>query len=226
MQIIWRSRRGTKSATNNDAAAVRLDGEYALAIVVDASAQGRGQAFAQHWASSVVVSNGHVALPKDVAALKEAIRLKQRQLRDQHFVTEKASYCCALMDLRRGQVDILHTGDCRLAVQAASGEVTWLTQPHTLNRQLQLLGLAETLRSRHLRTSCLSPRRHQEPELLSFPLAQGDQLILCTDGYWYENFASAGTQGEDGDDASVLTLQTGQPSQDIQSDCENLFLSR
>lgn len=226
MQIFWRSRRGSRSATNNDAAAVRLDGDYALAIVVDASAHGRGQAFAQHWATSVVVSKRHVAIPKNVAAVKEAIRVEQRQLRDQRFVIEKASYCCALVDLLRGQVDILHTGDCRLAVQAAGGEVTWLTQPHTLDRQLQLLGVAETLRARHLRTSCLSPRRHQEPEMLSFPFVQGDRLILCTDGYWYENFASARTPGENGDDSSILTLQTGQPSQDILSDCENIFLSR
>lgn len=224
MQIHWQSRRGATRETNNDAAAVGYAGTHIVAIVVDAAAKGDGQALAQYWARSIVTAVMRAEEPLSLSALQHAICREQEQLRHRRFLLEKASYCCALLDLRDYLVDVLYVGDCQLGTEAEAGRPTWHTRPHTLDEQLQLQGLPRTAEARHLRTRCLNVRRHVEPDHVPLTLVPTDQLLLCTDGYRYEGCAAAGEETKAGDDASMLTLRTGCRSLSTQSDCDNFFI--
>lgn len=224
MQIHWQSRRGAERETNNDAAAVGYAGTHVVAIVVDAAAKGDGQALAQYWARSIVTAVVRIEKPLSLLALKDALCREQEQLRHQQFLLEKASYCCALLDLRDHLVDVLYVGDCQLGTEAEAGPPNWHTRPHTLGEQLQLQGLPRAVGARHLRTRCLNVRRHVEPDHKSLTLLPTDQLLLCTDGYLYEGCGATGEETKTGDDASMLTLRIGCRSLNTQSDCANFFM--
>jgi protein phosphatase len=76
-----------------------------------------------------------------------------------------------------------HAGDSR-AYLFRAGYLTQLTRDQTLAQAFRDLGMPVRSRSwRHVLTNCLGAQDHEvEVEFHHFPLADGDRLLLCTDG--------------------------------------------
>jgi protein phosphatase len=76
-----------------------------------------------------------------------------------------------------------HVGDSR-AYLYRDGRLAQLTRDHTLAQQMLDAGLEDPPRSwRHVLTNCLGGSEHTlEVEFHHFRLADGDRLLLCTDG--------------------------------------------
>lgn len=222
MHVTWHSRQGAQRRSNNDAAAIGYTDYGLVAVVVDAAEQGDGAQFARHWATSIVAATRNSSSPLDGDSLRELISAEQEQLRSK-FTVEKAAYCCVFVDLSMHQVEVLYAGDCQLGILKTDGSVTWMTVPHTLSRQAELLGVSAPLDARHVLTRCLKVRRSHVPDDCSFAYAQAERLIICTDGHWYESHATIDAMADGSDDASILTLQPGGRTQDVISDCKNFF---
>src|SRR5262249_13626517 len=78
---------------------------------------------------------------------------------------------------------IAHVGDSR-AYLYHQGNLTQLTRDHTLAQQCLDAGLRVPSRSwYHILTNCLGGSEHEmKVEFHHYHLADGDQLLLCTDG--------------------------------------------
>lgn len=222
MHVTWQSRQGVGRSSNNDAAAVGYTEYGVMAVVVDAAEDGDGAAFAQHWARSIVIATQESSSPLDGDSLRALINAEQDRLRSK-FSIEKAAYCCVFVDLRVLQMEVLYAGDCQLGILKTDESVTWITVPHTLSRQAELLGISAPVDARHVLTRCLKVHRAHVPESCSVTYAQPDRLIVCTDGHWYKSHAAQDAIADGSDDASVLTLQFGGRTQYVESDCENFF---
>ncbi|WP_219860457.1 hypothetical protein, partial [Pseudomonas oryzihabitans] len=154
MHVTWQSRQGVGRSSNNDAAAVGYTEYGVMAVVVDAAEDGDGAAFAQHWARSIVIATQESSSPLDGDSLRALINAEQDRLRSK-FSIEKAAYCCVFVDLRVLQVEVLYAGDCQLGILKTDESVTWITVPHTLSRQAELLGISAPVDARHVLTRCL-----------------------------------------------------------------------
>lgn len=81
---------------------------------------------------------------------------------------------------------IVHVGDSR-AYLFRDGKLEQLTQDHTVAQELVRQGLirpeeARTHRLRHVLTNVLGGKPGVEGEVVKLSLADGDRLLLCTDG--------------------------------------------
>jgi PPM family protein phosphatase len=100
--------------------------------------------------------------------------------------------CCTLTGLRltEGSAQVVHVGDSA-AYLVRSGELTMVTEPQTVTRELLRLGEitaeeAATHPRRHtLRQAIGSLARDPEPEVIDVQVAAGDRVILATDGLDY-----------------------------------------
>lgn len=223
MQIGWISHQGLRRRSNNDAAAVGRKGDYLLAMLVDAAEQGDGQALARHWARAVIGTALAEELPPDTVRLIRLMRAEQQQLRH-HHLHAIASYCCALIDLQRRQLHLLQVGDCLAGIQRRDCNIDWLTRPHNLKEQLIWQDYpSATQNNRHLLTRSLNARRFCPPECQTVTFPPDVELMLCSDGYWYEHLQQGVGLEEVEDDASMLRLGLGEPGLWPQTDSDNLF---
>lgn len=225
MRVEWTSRQGLRTRTNNDAAAVGCKGGRLLAMLVDGAERGEGQALARHWATSIVADALMADEPPEASALVRLMQARQRELR-QRYLHEVASYSCVLLDLQSLRLDVLHVGDCLAGVRQADGHIDWLTSPHTLSGQpfYSSTPQASDPASRHLLTRSLNARRFCTPEHLVTTLAPGAELLLCTDGYWYEHLQQGVALLQVHDDASELRLLPGAMSVIQAPGSDNLFI--
>ena len=81
---------------------------------------------------------------------------------------------------------IVQVGDSR-AYLFRDGKLEQLTQDHTLAADMVRQGLispeaARTHRLRHVLTNVIGARQGVQGEIVKLPLADGDRLLLCTDG--------------------------------------------
>ncbi len=81
---------------------------------------------------------------------------------------------------------LVHVGDSR-AYLFRDGKLEQLTQDHTIGQELVRRGLmppeeARTHRLRHVLTNVLGGKPGVEGEVVKLQLADGDRLLLCTDG--------------------------------------------
>ncbi|HYT89548.1 MAG TPA: protein phosphatase 2C domain-containing protein [Gemmataceae bacterium] len=77
---------------------------------------------------------------------------------------------------------IAHVGDSR-AYLHRGGRLQRLTRDHTVGAQMAEAGLPVNRSLRHILTNCLGGNNEgAEAEIHQFTLADGDRLLLCTDG--------------------------------------------
>lgn len=221
MQIGWLSRQGKARLSNNDAAAFGRNGDYVLAILVDAAERGDGQGLARHWSRTVVdvaVGGAQQLSPEGLVSI---MRAEQQRLR-QDYLHAIASYCCVLIDLQQQLIHVGHDGDCLVGLQRPGMPINWVNRPHNLQEQAiwpgEISGINE---SRHLLTRSLNARRFCIPDWQMTQLPWDGRLLLCSDGYWHEHLHSGIELQSVNDDASMLSLEYGEPAIELQADCDN-----
>ncbi|MCO8168314.1 SpoIIE family protein phosphatase [Pseudomonas sp. 21LCFQ02] len=223
MQIGWVSHKGRERLSNNDAAAFGRKGPYVLAMIVDAAERGDGQGLARHWSRTVIEVALGEPLPLSFAGLADIMRAEQRRLRQRHLHAI-ASYCCVLIDLSQQLLHVASVGDCLLGVQRPGESINWLNRPQNLHNQSIWPQDARQLEeSRHVLTRSLNARRFHAPDCLTTSLPLNARLLLCSDGYWHEHLYSDIDLHGTKDDASVLSLECGEPTIELRSDCDNLL---
>ncbi|MCP5357554.1 MAG: hypothetical protein H7A06_05390 [Pseudomonadales bacterium] len=226
MQIIWNSRQGRQRSTNNDAAAIGSKDQIVVAIMVDASSKGEnGQEFACHWAKKIIERN--LSLPDclDINQLLAILRDEQKLLRYK-YLHEIASYCIMHLDIESASLRVLSCGDCLTAITQDNKPIQWIYPPHKLSHEIALREqskLAVSIESQYLLTRSLNARRFAEPACHFAKIPLGADVLLCTDGYWFEHMEQGVDTAQLNDDASMLKIAPGKASTSIQSDTENFF---
>lgn len=77
---------------------------------------------------------------------------------------------------------VAHVGDSPVLL-SRRGALHRLTRDHTLARQLSELGATQAVRFHHVLTHAIGiPGTGGEPDIRRYQLADGDRLLLCTDG--------------------------------------------
>lgn len=221
MQIGWTSHKGKERLSNNDAAALGRKGNYVLAMIVDAAERGDGQGLARHWSRTVIELALGESQQLSLAGLAGIMRAEQRRLRQNHLHAI-ASYCCVLIDLSQQLLHVANVGDCLTGVQLPGASINWLNRPQNLHNQAIWPEDARQIEeSRHLLTRSLNAKRFHAPHCLTTNLPRNARLLLCTDGYWHEHLQSDSDLQSSKDDASVLSLENGEPTIELRSDCDN-----
>lgn len=230
MRASWFSRRGCERKRNSDAATLGQKGRNVIAVLVDGAEKGpRGAELARHWAEVAFRALAEVA---DGSSESVSAHLKHEQSRLRtHFLHDVASYCMVRVDLEKLAGQVWHCGDCRVGVQDQT-EMRWLTAPHILTEQPGIPlppGAEERSQLAQVLTRSLTARRFRKPDYQSLMLQQqGQELLLCTDGYWIELVEAGTAPDEPFDDASLLTLSIGAKNlelTELNTDADNFILN-
>lgn len=178
------------------------DRAVAAAHVI-AVADGMGGALAGEVASQMAVDAiGAIAPPAALPALKAAIENANRAIRrlaaqDQTKAGMGTTMTAAIV--ATSQVEIAHVGDSR-AYLWSDGELLRLTDDHSVVAEMVRQGsLSEEEAERHPHRNVITRALGAEPDVrvdtYEHPLAEGDVLLLCSDGL-YGEVADAGIAEE------------------------------
>lgn len=223
MQISWISRQGRARLSNNDAAAFGRKDQFVLAILVDAAEKGDGQGLARHWSRNVIDAALGEMQQLSLDGLIKVMRAEQQQLR-YHHLHAIASYCCVLVDVQQRLLHIAYVGDCLVGIKRHGEFIDWQNRPQNLLDQAIWPGsCSESQESRHLLTRCLNAKRFSSPDCLTTHLPADARLLLCSDGYWHDYLLSGIDLQSVTDDASVLSMEYGNPAIEQKTDCDNLW---
>jgi PPM family protein phosphatase len=130
--------------------------------------------------------------PKAHAAAKRIFRAAQHaniEIYDRAIVVPDLRHMCTTLTavaVERGVVHAAHVGDTRLYL-LRDGRIRQMSKDHTVAAQRQRLGLLSEKSARsHPERSTLTRSLGSELiaaiDRITFPLLQGDTLIVCTDG--------------------------------------------
>lgn len=131
------------------------------------------------------------------------------------YTSGVASY--AIVILSADKVKVIWAGDCCLGNLNDDLSISWLTRVHTLANATAPLTHEEIASNtdRHILTRSFKCRRYVEPDYREFSLAEFNQIILATDGFWADlsfedqSLALKGEKDLNGlvqDDTSVLLI--------------------
>lgn len=241
MQISWTSKKGLQRKFNNDAGAVGYCENYLIVVIVDAAERYVGsqrlsglnaqrKRLAQHWADTIlfnaVVTKTFLCEKKLLSLLYE----EQKKLRH-YFLHDIASYGLLLLDTKSGELRWWFTGDCRMGIQSALGEIRWLNAPHRLDNfslakavPEKSIMVEEQQAARNTLTRSLNAKRFYFPEQVNSELLENEFLLLATDGYWYEHKQQAKSLESLDDDVSLFAISSGKKSLKSDADTSNLFV--
>lgn len=212
MRFTWTSRQGQQRQSNKDALGICQlpDGQWLIMLVDVSEKKGnQGQAFAMHWAGSVLQKAQASQLAISANLIQEWIYEAQQQLRHQ-FLHEIASFTLLWLDEHRGGYQSFSLGDCRLANIDPEGQRHWITQPRVYEHQYLL--------------KALKARRYERPEVVTGHWHSQYDLELSTDGFWREHLEDGFALQELEDDASCLRIAPGAYGLKVNSDTDNLLL--
>lgn len=127
--------------------------------------------------------------PKEPSHLESYVRAANRAIWDKALEDSQLQgmgTTCTLLFLDGDTAHLAHVGDSR-AYLLRDGDVTQLTEDHTLVERMVREGkLQRDQASRHpqrsIITRALGVEADVEVDLLAFDVAQGDRLLLCSDG--------------------------------------------
>jgi protein phosphatase len=184
IETVWRTDTGRQRRENEDSAYV-----HAPVFVV---ADGMGGAQAGEVASRMAIETFEEGLPKSGTPqdrLAELVRDANHRIYDRSRADQgRAGMGTTLTAayLADGDLAIAHVGDSR-AYLLRDGELTRLTQDHSLVDELVRQGkLTEAQAAEHPQRSIITRALGPEPEVdvdtFSYPMQDGDVLLLCSDG--------------------------------------------
>lgn len=244
MNITWTSQRGQQRINNSDAAAVACGQNYLIAVIVDAAeffCAGRliagenehGVRLASYWADTCVTAILATEAYACEHVLIGVLRQQQKTLR-QDYLHDIASYGVLILDIASGEIQWWFTGDCRLGIESATGELSWLGVPHRVENapflknkyqsQSQVVSLDERFAARHTLTRSLKARRFVLPERVRTRLPSNHTINIATDGYWSEHLSDGTPLKTLDDDASLLSIRFGGYTLSQNTDTENFFI--
>jgi PPM family protein phosphatase len=183
-EAVWRTDTGRQRRENEDSAYVRAP----VFVVAD----GMGGAQAGEVASRIAIETFEQGLPGSgtpEARLAELVRDANRRIHDRSRVEhgrEGMGTTLTAACLEEGHLAIAHVGDSR-AYLLRDGELTRLTQDHSLVDELVRQGkLTEEQAAEHpqrsIITRALGPEPEVEVDTWSYPVQDGDVVLLCSDG--------------------------------------------
>jgi serine/threonine protein phosphatase PrpC len=185
---------GTERSNNEDACGHFIEGpEAALFIVADGIGGYEGGEIASRMAVDITIQ-AYRESPSGWGAAKRLHRAVQRANIEIH------NRAIAVPELRRmgttmtaavvegGMLSAAHVGDCRLYL-ARRGRISQITKDHTAVAERVRMGLMSASRARnHPERSMLNRSLGKDlivsVDRLSMPLAQGDRVLLCSDGLY------------------------------------------
>jgi protein phosphatase len=196
--VTQRRRTRTVLLTNLPAGTLRPSDDTAYVLAV---ADGMGGAAFGELASTLALRSGWDQAPgtikwtwiitdREIEELKERLEIIFRRMDRALLERAREDPACAGMGTTlTGAYTVgpeaftAHVGDSR-AYLCRAGRLTQLTRDHTLAQQCLDLGLPIPSRSwRHKLTNCLGGNDHEvRVEFHHVRLADGDRLLLCTDG--------------------------------------------
>ncbi|WP_028884919.1 hypothetical protein [Teredinibacter turnerae] len=248
MKIKWTSQRGKERSYNNDAVALGYKGHFLIVVLVDAADnrtprtskyfQSPTKRLASFWADSCLQKILKLEALSSEEAIIHALSDQQKKLRS-HYLHDIASYGVLTVNIEKGDIKWLYTGDCRFGLLTNAEKVQWLDKPHRLN-ELPLylprecdsheVKVSKQNISEHTLTQCLNARRFSSPTLVKSKIcidaseAETTSIIIGTDGYWSEHLHQGIAMGDIADDASFLAIKCGEKALSIHSDSPNLLV--
>jgi len=185
---------GTEREHNEDACGTYLEGaKLAVAAVADGVSGFAGGQEASRRAVDVTLQSFREQ-PRDVSAAKRLVQAVQQANIEVHdralIVTELRGMSTTLtaIALDGGELFAAHVGDSRL-YRVRDGQITQLTKDHTVTAERVRMGvLSEEKARRHPERSTLTRSLGRDLiaaiDRISTRLAQGDALLVCSDGLY------------------------------------------
>jgi protein phosphatase len=184
---------GTERERNEDACGLLQEDDATIVAVADGVSSSAGGEVASRTAVEVLLA----AWREEPRTLPAAKRLSRAVQRANIEVYERAMTVPELRGMattltaavvQEGVLTAAHVGDSRLYL-VRSGAISQLSKDHTVAAEQVRLGLLSEERARRhpgrsTLTRCIGRELIVAIDRISFPLAQGDALILCSDGLY------------------------------------------
>lgn len=227
MQLAWFSQTGGERTNNCDAGCYGVTDQSIILAIVDAAESEKAQEFSRYWAEILVAAGSNFGYLRDADGVVGELANAQSGLRH-IFLHAIASYALAVVHIPTGEGMLFSAGDCLVGTSENNsvdlGGVNWLNSPHTADRQMS--EMAETpspaFGIEHVLTRCINAKRFANPDITSFSISEGQNLILATDGCWREPPEQASGQKSDDSSTLRLTWTVGDLKVHQESDTENL----
>lgn len=160
-----------------------------LFAVADGMGGHLGGEVASATAVEAITSGTARSMPHDPSDLAEIVRAANAAIWDkakQDPDLRGMGTTCTLALIEDGSLHIAHVGDSR-AYLLRSGDLTQLTEDHTLvSRMVQEGRLAPEEAERHPQRSIITRALGADSDVtvdeITMPLAEGDRILLCSDG--------------------------------------------
>jgi serine/threonine protein phosphatase PrpC len=226
----WFSRKGNERSYNHDAAGLVVEQNYVFAIIADAAKSDQASSLAHYWVQTHIQHFQGRQPPPTYSEILLFMEDTHRYLR-RIYPYSIASYCAVLLHKHTEKAWVVFCGDCRLGLRDAQGEMSWISNVHTVANFNGDFFTSEYLDDplRHTLTRRLTAKRFMAPEVMQFnwPFGNGDTcaLCLCSDGYWAEHLGLGSQIELLSDDASCLIFSISQFSAIVSnSDGGNFFI--
>ncbi len=190
--VATRSDRGTQRPANEDACGTYLESATcALAVVADGVSGYAGGEIASQTAVAVTIRAFRES-PQSWGPLKRIHRAAQQANIEIHdralVVTElcRMSTTLTAAVVHDGILHVAHVGDSRLYL-IRNGEIVQKTKDHTIAADRTRLGLSMRPKGhadRSTLTRSLGKDLIAAIDRITFPLAKGDALLICSDGLY------------------------------------------
>jgi serine/threonine protein phosphatase PrpC len=194
VQFATLSDRGTERSNNEDACGTyAVTPTHVLVVVADGVSGEEGGEIASQMAVSVAL-RAYIESPGSWDPLKRIYRAAQQANIEIHdralVVTElrRMSTTLTAVVVEGGMAHAAHVGDSRLYL-VSSGAIDQKTKDHTVVGERRRIGLMSAERAkahpdRSVLTRSLGRELIAAVDRLSFPVAGGDTLVVCSDGLY------------------------------------------
>jgi serine/threonine protein phosphatase PrpC len=190
-----RSLKGWRTADNRDVAGnVEQAGDHLFVMIDGSHSEGSGDLARalKDFLIEAFQSRQPTSRPGDPQeVLHDLVHEAHREVSPQ-FPMASASYLILRLTAN-GEAHFQYEGDCCLGSVMGDGAVTWLTSPHCMANWRGNKSIPEITDSitRHRVTRSFRARRNPNPAIGSFRMDSSSRLLLCTDGFWADQPASA-----------------------------------
>lgn len=179
------TRSGTRTIDNQDVVVAFIHGGCSFSMVLDGCSQrSRSGEFANAFAGLFEIEVKKLKLKE--SSLKGIIEcmftIFQYVHKDLRMDFSAAAFSFMLVIEREGIGLVFHLGDCGLGRLNRSGNVTWVSKPHTLLK-LPMRKLQKNP-ARHILNKSFKAKRYAAPEYFIMAFRPRALFIIASDGFW------------------------------------------